>query len=205
MSFAIHDARVFVDVMLMDRNMPEYKEIQPGWMAAPATADEAERIELLHKLKILDTGQEPVFDRITELAARLYGVPMATISFVDKNRQWFKSRVGLDASEMPREQAFCAHAILESRVMVVLDALMDFRFKGNPLVTGEPYIRFYAGAPLVCGGGLRIGVLCLIDNRPRAGFSGKQEENLRLLARHVSNELEVRLLERSVRQPSLVL
>jgi len=137
-------------------------------LIAPFPPDEAERRALLDSLDLLDTAPEPVFDRVTRLATRLLGVPIALFSLVDAERQWFKSRVGLDATETPRTDAFCAHAILEDAPLVVEDAWADARFRDNPLVTGAPHVRFYAGVPVRGAGGQAIGTLCAIDSRPRA-------------------------------------
>src|SRR3982074_2675755 len=117
-------------------------------MEAPLTENETERIKALRKYAILDTPEEPAFDRITRLAAHLLGTPITTLTLVDEDRQWFKSAYGLRGRENPRELSFLAHTILSNEVMVVPDATADPRFATNPLVTGEPKIRFYAGAPL---------------------------------------------------------
>ncbi len=135
--------------------------------AASPHPDEAERQKLLEALGLLDTEAEEVFDRITRLVARLLKVPVALFSLVDAERQYFKSRVGMEAGEMPREQAFCAHAILHDQPLVVPDASSDARFADNPLVTGAPNIRFYAGVPIRSGDGLPIGTLCAIDDHAR--------------------------------------
>lgn len=135
----------------------------------------------LHSLDILDTPPDPAFDRITHLAKRLFGCPIVLVSLVDDARQWFKSAVGLDVEETPRELAFCAHAILESTILEVSDASKDPRFSDNRLVKGEPWIRFYAGAPLEVSPGVRLGTLCLIDRRPRT-LSSLERGWLRTLA-----------------------
>ena len=133
----------------------------------PIPPDEAKRLHLLHALNLLDTPAEPVFDRITRLAAKILNVPFALVSLVDTDRQWFKSRFGLDATETPRNVAFCAHTIMQTEPMIVQDAMEDPRFKDNPLVNGNPNIRFYAGVPLLTSEGLAIGTLCAIDTKPR--------------------------------------
>ena len=135
--------------------------------AAPLPSDEAERLALLRALALLDTPSEPVFDRVTRLASRLLDVPVALFTLIDAERQWFKSRVGLDTADTPRELAFCAHAILQEAPLVVPDTTKDERFRGNPLVTGAPNIRFYAGVPVRTTAGVAIGTLCVGDTRPR--------------------------------------
>jgi diguanylate cyclase (GGDEF)-like protein/PAS domain S-box-containing protein len=124
-------------------------------------------LHLLHALELLDSEAEPAFDLITRLVSQILHVPIALVSLVDENRQWFKSRVGLDATETPREFAFCAHTIMDRGPMLVQDATQDERFADNPLVTGQPSIRFYAGMPIRSAGGLALGTLCAIDSKPR--------------------------------------
>ncbi|PIM54309.1 histidine kinase [Roseateles chitinivorans] len=136
-------------------------------MTAPIPANEAERIQALRELLILDTPPEERFDRIVEFAAEEFGVPIALISLVDDNRQWFKARFGLAVCETDRQSSFCGHAIHVSEVTVVPDATQDPRFADNPMVLGPPNIRFYAGAPLEIRPGIRVGTLCLIDRRRR--------------------------------------
>lgn len=137
-------------------------------MLPPESPDnEVARLASLHSLGILDTAPEERFDRITRIAKRLFDVPIALVSLVDESRQWFKSRQGLDASETTREISFCGHAILGADALVVQNALEDERFRDNPLVTGPPGIRFYAGCPLVLSNKAKIGTLCIIDHRPR--------------------------------------
>jgi GAF domain-containing protein len=159
--------------------------------AAPTSEREQERLEALRSYAILDSDPERSFDDITRLAVALCGVPIAAISLVDEHRQWFKSRVGLDAEQTPREQAFCAQTIRSERLLVVEDAREDSRFCDNPLVTGEPRIRFYAGAPLTVEGGLRLGTLCAIDRQPRR-LSPEQLAGLEALARQIVELLELR-------------
>ncbi len=137
------------------------------WIRASLPEDESRRLAALKKLNILDTEPEERFDRITRLAAAMFDVPIALVSLVDRNRQWFKSCYGLGVKETSREMAFCAHVILGQEVMVVPDAFLDPRFADNPLVTDEPRIRFYAGCPLTLSDESRVGTLCLLDNRPR--------------------------------------
>ncbi|MBX3646982.1 MAG: PAS domain S-box protein, partial [Rhodocyclaceae bacterium] len=152
----------------------------------PPTEDR--RLEALRALKLLDTGADARFDRITRIARRLFGVPIALISLVDANRQWFKSRQGLDAPETPRDISFCGHAILGDDIFVVEDALTDPRFADNPLVTGPPHIRFYAGAPLSSADGHRVGTLCIIDRQARF-FPADDRQDLRELADWLQDEL----------------
>lgn len=129
--------------------------------------NEVARLAALHALRVLDTGAEERFDRLTRLARRLFDVPIAVVSLVDRDRQWFKSRMGLSVSETPRDISFCADAILGNGLFVVEDARADARFRDNPLVTGKPGVRFYAGCPLSIGDALRVGAFCLIDTKPR--------------------------------------
>lgn len=129
--------------------------------------NESTRLAALYELLILDTPPEDRFDRIAVFAAAEFEVPIAVITLVDAQRQWFKAKVGTEVCETGRDVSFCSHAILQDHIMVVPDAHDDVRFADNPLVTGAPHIRFYAGAPLTLPSGLRLGTLCLIDRRPR--------------------------------------
>ncbi len=160
-------------------------------MTAKVSTGEAARLEALRQYKILDTPSEQVYDDITALAAFICGVPIALISLVDADRQWFKSKVGLDVDATTRDVSFCAHAILSKSVMIVNDALEDVRFEHNPLVTGVPNIRFYAGVPLCTPDDHRIGTLCVIDHQPRE-LSEYQTRTLEALARQVVMQLELR-------------
>jgi PAS domain S-box-containing protein len=158
-------------------------------MLEPAIpSDEASRIATLRGLNILDTPPEERFDRLTRLAQHMLNVPIAVVSLVDTNRQWFKSCQGLDASETPRNISFCGHAILEEQMLVIPDALLDPRFADNPLVIGAPHIRFYAGQPLKASNGSRLGTLCVIDSKPRQ-LSLSELNSLKDLAMLVENEL----------------
>lgn len=157
----------------------------------PIPPNENERLNVLHALNLLDTPPEEVFDRITRLVARVLDVPIALVSLVDTDRQWFKSRVGLDAIETPRELAFCAHAIVQTSPMIVPDATLDERFADNALVTSNPNIRFYAGVPLRSVSGLSIGTLCAIDSKPRK--LNADEINILIdLAAVISKEVQMR-------------
>lgn len=135
-------------------------------LPAPIPTDDAERLRALRELLILDTPPEERFDRIVAFAASEFDVPIALVSLVDRERQWFKARIGLEACETSREISFCGHAILQSDLFEVLDATRDPRFADNPLVVGAPFIRAYLGAPLRLPGGEAVGTLCLIDTRP---------------------------------------
>ncbi len=162
----------------------------PAGVGAPLQSNDADRLEALRRLGILDTPPEAVFDALTQIAAFATGTPIALISLVDETRQWFKSRVGLQASETPREHAFCAHAILRpGEPMTVEDATRDARFAANPLVTGDPSIRFYAGFPLTLRGGATVGTLCVIDREPRQ-LSAEQIRMLDTLARLAVSALD---------------
>jgi diguanylate cyclase (GGDEF)-like protein len=130
-------------------------------------ANEAERLHALRTLQILDTSHEERFDRVTRMAKRMFGVEISLVSLVDEDRQWFKSKQGLDASETPREISFCGHAINKDGLFIIPNAIDDERFSDNPLVTGAPNIRFYAGYPLKLRQGINLGTLCLIDSKPK--------------------------------------
>ncbi len=158
------------------------------WQTAPLPENEAERLDELRRLAILDTPSEERFDRIARLAARALGTPAALITLIDAERQWFKSCIGLDGSETTREAAFCAHAILGPEPMVVTDTFEDARFADNPVVTGGPRIRFYAGCPVMSPRGLPLGTLCVVDWQPRE-LAPEQIDLLRDLAAMVEDEL----------------
>ncbi|MDM4767035.1 sensor domain-containing diguanylate cyclase [Pelomonas sp. SE-A7] len=161
---------------------------------AELPADEAARLLALQSLHLLDSEREERFDRFTRLARRLFNVPIALVSLIDADRQWFKSAQGLDELvETPRDISFCSHAILQPKALVIADARLDERFVDNPLVTGPPHIRFYAGRPLKAPSGHRVGTLCILDTRPRQ----LEAEDLTLLddlADMVEHELDILLL-----------
>ncbi len=158
---------------------------------APLPSNENDRLDELSSYDVLDTPSDEALDQLTRLASHICGTPIALISLVDEKRQWFKSRVGLDAAETPRELAFCAHTILGDDVLVVNNATHDCRFSENPLVVGDPYIRFYAGAPLKRKAGLALGSLCVIDRVPR-DLTPFQIEALKALSAAVMSHLETR-------------
>ena len=173
----------------------ESPQANPASTAAPAPPRELSRLAALLRYEILDTPEEAAFDDFTELAARLCGTPIALISLVDERRQWFKSRVGLAVGETPRQISFCTYSILGEAIFEVPDALQDPRFRDNPLVTGDPHIRFYAGMPLTSPDGYNLGTLCVIDRQPRQ-LSAEQRDILQRLARQVMRLFEQRLLAR---------
>lgn len=171
---------------------------------------EAERLAVLYSYGVLDTEFEERFDRLTRLASHILGAPYARISLIDKDRQWFKSSVGLKDRQTPRNISFCAHTIQGAGVLVVLDTKKDHRFSKNPLVTGNPKIRFYAGAPLIGHKGQAIGTLCVMDRKPRDKFTAKEQQLLRDLTDSVVDMFELRLvlskaraLKRKSRTPAI--
>jgi PAS domain S-box-containing protein len=168
-------------------------------LEAPLPLDESSRLAVLLNLNILDTAPEHRFDRITRVASRLFQVPIAMVTLIDGERQWFKSRVGIDLTESPRRSSFCAHTILQDGVMVVEDASFDARFADNPLVTDGPKVRFYAGFPVAAPDGSKIGTLCLIDQAPRH-FSADEQALLRDLAGMVAHEVAADQLQHALRE-----
>src|SRR6516165_2223647 len=159
-------------------------------MNAPVPENEGERLAALRGLGILDTAPEPAYDELSALAAYMCQTPIALISLVDENRQWFKSKVGLTAGKTPRDVAFCAHTIIQPDLLIVPDAIADQRFANNPLVTSPPSIRFYAGAPLVTEEGYALGTLCVIDHKPRE-LTPEQAESLRILSHQVMAQIRL--------------
>jgi anti-sigma regulatory factor (Ser/Thr protein kinase) len=164
-------------------------------MSAPAgvgrQAEEAARLETLRKYQILDTEPEMAFDDLVLLASHICETPMAAISLIDKDRQWFKARVGMRATETPRSISFCTHAIEQRGIFIVPDALKDARLRDNPQVTGDPHIRFYAGAPLITREGHALGTLCVVDRRARR-LTAAQSRALAALQGQVEAQLELR-------------
>jgi len=160
-------------------------------MASLLPANETLRLAALKNYQILDTAAEAAYDDIVQVASFICQTPIALVSLIDKDRQWFKARVGLDTTETARELAFCAHTILQKDTLIVEDATRDDRFAQNPLVTGNPGIRFYAGAPLVTPDGFGLGSLCVIDRQSRQ-LTPDQISALEALARTVVTHLELR-------------
>ncbi len=160
-------------------------------MSAFAPSTEAARLAALDRYAILDTEPEQTFDDLVILAAHICRTPMAMLSLVDDHRQWFKSAVGVQIRETPRDISFCAHAIQQADLFIVNDTLSDTRFRQNPLVTGEPHIRFYAGAPLINEDQYALGTLCVVDRQPRK-LDADQKDALQALARLTLRQMELR-------------
>ncbi|TKB03344.1 response regulator [Alteromonas portus] len=169
--------------------------------SAPIPVDEEERLAELLSYDVLDTEAEQLFDDLTALASQICETPIALISLIDPDRQWFKSRVGLDAEETSREIAFCSHAILQEEVFEISNATLDPRFHDNPLVTGAPDIRFYAGAPLITPSGHAIGTLCAIDRKPKT-LTEAQKASLQTLSKSVVAHLELKRKNRELERTS---
>jgi two-component system NtrC family sensor kinase len=160
-------------------------------MSAPIPKNEVKRLKVLWQYDVLDTIPEEVFDDLTDLAADICEAPIALISLVDEDRQWFKSKVGVSLRETARDVSFCAHAIMNQGILIVSDATKDPRFKNNPMVVGPHKIRFYAGAPLITPDGYALGTLCVLDKKPRQ-LRPEQKQALLVLAHHVVSQLELR-------------
>ncbi len=164
----------------------------PIYHPARTPADEQARLQRLHHYRILDTDAEQCFDDLTRLASLICGTPVALLTFIDEQRQWFKSKVGVEMQSMPRHVSFCAHAILEpDKVLQIPDMLKDARFAGNPVVQHGPKVRYYCGAPLTTNDGSAIGTICVVDDKPRQ-LTPEQLEALRCLARQAVAQLELR-------------
>jgi GAF domain-containing protein len=160
-------------------------------MKPPIPLNEHARLELLRQYGMLDTAAEPAFDEITARAAEICQTPISLLTFIDRDRAWFKSAIGLQFREIPRETSFCAHAICQDDPYVVPDMLADERFSHNPLVTQKPHLRFYAGMPLFSPEGLALGTLCVVDRKPRE-LTPEQTDKLKELARGAVLLLEIR-------------
>ena len=167
-------------------------------MQAPTPQEEAARLAALERYDILDTPAEDAYDDLVAIAAGICGTPMALVSLIDAERQWFKARIGLPVEQTPREVSFCSHVVARPRTMVVPDASKDPRFRDNPLVTGDPNIRFFAGAPLVDSGGHAVGALCVIDTVPR-DLEPYQQRALESLSRQVMALMELRAAHRELK------
>jgi len=160
-------------------------------MSAPTSSAESARVAALDRYAILDTEPEQTFDDLVVLAAHVCKAPIAMLSLVDDHRQWFKSRVGVETRETPRETSFCAHAIQQQDLFIVPDTWNDARFRENPMVVDEPHIRFYAGAPLINEEGFALGTLCVIDRQPRE-LDEAQKDALKSLSRLALGQMEFR-------------
>ena len=158
---------------------------------APLPKNEKERLDVLYQYQILDTEPEPTFDELTQLAAYICKTPIALISFLDTDRQWFKSRYGSMPFQTPRDIAFCSYCILQNDLFIVPNALEEERFIHNPLVTSGPQIRFYGGLPLITDEGFAIGSLCVLDYMPR-NLAAAQTESLKLIGSQVMRHLNTR-------------
>lgn len=163
------------------------------------SVNESERLATLYKYGVLDTEFEERFDRLTRIAGAVFGTPIVLISLVDKDRQWFKSALGLKIRQTARDISFCTHAIKETEVFIVRDAQEDSRFKQNPLVIGDPHIRFYAGAPLVSRQGYALGTFCVIDKQPRTDFPAIQQQLLKDFSDAVVDFFEMQYAIREAR------
>jgi serine/threonine protein kinase len=195
-------ARELRDALVaVQQQPPPVHAESPGFQEIPLPEDEVGRLAALAALEILDTEPEPEFDDLTRLASQLCGTPIALISFVDRDREWFKAKVGITESSFPRLIAFCAHAIARRDLLVVPDASHDARFRTNPLVTNGNGVRFYAGAPLLTPEGFAVGALCVIDRVPRE-LTEAQLESLRALSRQVMAQIDLRRRRRLDREQS---
>lgn len=168
--------------------MGRYPEVE---MSTPIARSEAARLAALDRYAILDTEPEQSFDDLVLLASYICQTPMAMLSLVDDHRQWFKSKIGVQVRETPRDVSICAHAIQQGELFIVPDTLQDSRFKNNPLVVNEPHVRFYAGTPLVNEDGYALGTLCVVDREPRE-LSADQKEGLEALGRLALRQMELR-------------
>ena len=164
---------------------------------APIPDNEKERLLSLYALKILDTPAEERFDLFTRIATKVFDVPISTLTLIDANREWFKSCQGLEKHEGARAISFCGHALVEDEILVIEDTKEDKRFANNPLVTGAPYIRFYAGVPIMSADTQRVGVFCIKDVKPRK-FSKEDRQALKELATLVEHEVNMHNLSKAL-------
>ena len=171
---------------------------------APIPKNELRRVMSLYALDLLDTPPEERFDQLTRCATKIFKMPISTLTLIDANREWFKSCQGLSKTEGDRAVSFCGHALVENEILVIKDTAKDERFVDNPMVIGEPYIRFYAGVPIVSADGHRIGVFCVKDTKPRE-FSKDDEEILKGLASWAELEINLRNLSLSVAEQDKVI
>jgi phosphoribosyl 1,2-cyclic phosphodiesterase/CheY-like chemotaxis protein len=166
------------------------------WRKAALPPDEEERLAAVYRLGLLDTQTEERFDRHARIAAAALGAPIALVTLIDRERQWYKAHYGFEFSETSRDMGFCSHAILQSEPLVVNDALTDDRFADNPVVIGDPHVRFYAGVPLHAADGARVGAFCIVDSKPRS-MSDAQLRMLKDIARLIEEELEPRAVTKA--------
>lgn len=170
-----------------------------GEIAVSNLQHEAKRQQALDACQIVDTIPEEVYDQIVRLASMIFDVPISLVSLVDNDRQWFKAKTGVEVSETPREWAFCDHAIRSLDLFEIVDPCGDRRFCDNPLVTGPPYIRYYAGMPLVTNDGFALGTLCIIDTKPRKPLTEPRKQILSELSQMAMREIELRRAEAAAR------
>lgn len=169
------------------------KKIHEGWVTAkPDPFSEQDRIDCLHALNILDSSSGKSFDRITALTQQVFNAPVAAITLIDRDRQWIKSIIGSELKQTSRDEAICSHTILSDDVLVIPDASEDDRFANSPLVCKAPHIRFYAGAPIICGRNQRIGALCVLSNESRTNFGASDQATLQNMAQLVGDMLLLR-------------
>ncbi len=173
-------------------------------MPAPRPKNEPERVKVLHHYGVMDSPPEEEFNDIVYLASKICEAPICTISFIDEERQWFKAKKGLTSCETRRDTAFCSHTILKDELLVIGDSTKDERFYNNPLVLGEPYIRFYAGAPLISPSRHKLGTLCVIDHRPRQ-LNSFQQRSLKVLAKQVVKLVELRFRNQLLQEKMLLI
>ena len=171
-------------------------------ITAQVPVDDEQRLEDLYSYNLLDSKPEDDYDDLVELAGYICGCPISLITLIDKDRQWFKSKRGMDNSETSRKDSFCSHAILNNEIMTVVDASVDERFHDNPLVTGKPGIRFYAGSPIISAAGYKLGTICVIDHKPKT-LTAEQQKALTQLAKQVSRLLELRKKNVLIRERAL--